>query len=1358
MTDFNHKSIGNKGDSVRIAERHAKPASRSKSGAFATLAKFLRGPESGAPSCCRFTVAVALALVLTMALTAAPAFGAETRPYSGVSFGPDGAGGTETFAGETSVTVDQTSGDIYVYDGAAGKVYKFNSEGTPVSFSATGTNAISEIGGGGGGSEIEIAVAPNSALGGTAGDIYVANNGPALRIFAPTGAPLAELSLEQETCGVATDPSGHVFTGSFVENLREFTPSGNPVTAEEKTAESKLVKQLCGVAADGLGNVYGINFLGGVQKLEGIDATSATEVDPSAKTASVDPVNNDLYADNGATVSQYDPSGNLVMRFGGGQLVGSAGVDVNHADGEAFVGNGADNKIDVFGPPIVVPGVKLEPTTGIGAVRATLNGTVNPAGVAVSGCEFEYLTQAEWEANGNSFEGTNVPLAHGCEGPIPTGSEDHAVTAKLTGLEHGGATYRFRLTATNANGSNRSDDEVLVTGDSTTTEEAADISETEATLNGAVFPDNNPVTECEFEYGTMTSYGSSTPCVGPIPPDETEHVVSADLTGLTASVTYHFRLVANINGTTIHGRDKSFTTTGPPRISNEFARPVGRTEATLRAKIDPSGFATRYYFEWGTDASYGNRIPVGEEPAIGSGTAPVAVSAEIGGLQEATAYHFRVVTANSSGTTAGAGQELMTLNSADLPDDRRPELVSPENKRPVGSVRPLLGHQVEFQAAEEGDAVAYPVLNGLADSTAGGEVAYEATRSSAGWNSVQVTPPSLVGIPEDGGAGSAASGLVSYYTPNLSCGLVETFNPLSAGIPSEDSTNEVINLYRWSPADRSYTLLTNQVPLNPTARANGAYYQVMGANESCTKLFFRSIAYEFLPGAGGLYEWDEGTLRDAGLLPTGTAAAGIGANGSNVISDQYRVSRDGRLFFVAVSDEGADAGHQAVFVRVNRDDVVDASQPLTATPSLGAQYEAASPDGSHVLFLANYGLSSASSVESTESCVLGAPGPEPDCDLYDYNVDSGQLADVSADPNPADSNGAEVEGVLDVSGDGSAVYFAARGQLISGTGRTNAENKGDGSANVYRAHAGQLSYVGVVTAGDLAFTGTGALISNSEHWTSQTTRDGQYLLYVSSANLDGANPAGVPEAYLYSAAAETAECISCPPDGQAPHPASPGLNTSPIISRMVGITQFQSYVPRSLSDDGRAFFTTEEALTPDAVEGHGGTGPAVHNNIYEWHDGQVSLLASGNVRFRDLGGPNGEGAFITTDRHLDPRDVDTVEDIYDLQAGGGFPPPASESSPCDPANGACQGPPSAPPSAPALATPGFSGSGNPTGPAAKKRKHHQKKHHKKHKHHKKKHQKKHRKKQAPVKQGDNRAGALHSQIDSPVNFNRGGAK
>jgi hypothetical protein len=81
-------------------------------------------------------------------------------------------------------------------------------------------------------------------------------------------------------------------------------------------------------------------------------------------------------------------------------------------------------------------------------------------------------------------------------------------------------------------------------------------------LNGTINP-NGLSTTYYFEYGTTTSYGSTTSETDA--GSGTDDVsVSADLTGLSEGMTYHFRLVATNSGGTSYGDDATFTSTTTP--------------------------------------------------------------------------------------------------------------------------------------------------------------------------------------------------------------------------------------------------------------------------------------------------------------------------------------------------------------------------------------------------------------------------------------------------------------------------------------------------------------------------------------------------------------------------------------------------------------------------------------------------------------------------------------------------------------------------------------------------------------------------------------------------------------------------
>jgi hypothetical protein len=91
------------------------------------------------------------------------------------------------------------------------------------------------------------------------------------------------------------------------------------------------------------------------------------------------------------------------------------------------------------------------------------------------------------------------------------------------------------------------------------TEQASEISATSATMHGTVNP-NGGDTTYYFQYGATTSYGMST-----TPNDAGSGTIAAsvqpaNLTGLSPSTTYHYRLVGVKGGRITTGQDLTFTT------------------------------------------------------------------------------------------------------------------------------------------------------------------------------------------------------------------------------------------------------------------------------------------------------------------------------------------------------------------------------------------------------------------------------------------------------------------------------------------------------------------------------------------------------------------------------------------------------------------------------------------------------------------------------------------------------------------------------------------------------------------------------------------------------------------------------
>jgi hypothetical protein len=89
------------------------------------------------------------------------------------------------------------------------------------------------------------------------------------------------------------------------------------------------------------------------------------------------------------------------------------------------------------------------------------------------------------------------------------------------------------------------------------TNPATSITSSSARFNAAVDP-HGLTTTVRFQYGRTTSYGSRTP-------DQTEtgntyQNIFANVSGLSAGATYHFRIVATNPRGTRYGSDKTFTT------------------------------------------------------------------------------------------------------------------------------------------------------------------------------------------------------------------------------------------------------------------------------------------------------------------------------------------------------------------------------------------------------------------------------------------------------------------------------------------------------------------------------------------------------------------------------------------------------------------------------------------------------------------------------------------------------------------------------------------------------------------------------------------------------------------------------
>ena len=197
-------------------------------------------------------------------------------------------------------------------------------------------------------------------------------------------------------------------------------------------------------------------------------------------------------------------------------------------------------------PPTATTGA----ATGVIAAGATLNGTVNPNGKSTTAF-FQYGTTAGYGSTTASQS-------------IGSGTTATAVSAALSNLACN-TLYHFRAVGTNSDGTGNGSDQTFTTSacaapppPTVTTNAASGVGQTSATLKGTVNP-NGTSTSVYFQYGTTTSYGSTTASQA-IGSGTSSVTVSQAVSGLICNTVYHFRAVATTVYGTTAGLDQTFTT------------------------------------------------------------------------------------------------------------------------------------------------------------------------------------------------------------------------------------------------------------------------------------------------------------------------------------------------------------------------------------------------------------------------------------------------------------------------------------------------------------------------------------------------------------------------------------------------------------------------------------------------------------------------------------------------------------------------------------------------------------------------------------------------------------------------------
>ena len=694
---------------------------------------------------------------------------------------------------------------------------------------------------------------------------------------------------------------------------------------------------------------------------------------------------------------------------------------------------------------------------------------------------------------------------------------------------------------------------------------------------------------------------------------------------------------------------------GKPQVDSLSAQEVAGnpTAQTLSAQIDPKGSDTHYYFQYGeadctaTPAACTD-VPLPPGNDLGAGFGDRTASVEVSGLKPGTAYFYRVIAANSSGSSESQSATLQTLPSpAFLPDSRSWELVSPAEKG-GGSVEPIALDGGLIQAAADGGAIAY-IANAPFGSEIEGNRALEpnqivSTRESSGWSSQNITTPNERGEGFQGGSRREYQA----FSGDLSLALLEpqpTLEPFERPPLSSEASERTI-YRRNAAACRTAPELCFEPLVSPssdTAEVGGEKTKwggklaLMGASPDLGHAVFESkvgLTAAFpSPSEQNLYEWSAGepaseALALVSVLPSGVPAeeASLGNEDKGV---RNAISADGsRIFWTGLAENTKGESFLHLFMRdtatqetVQIDDAQGVSEPSEEPEPEQQEFQTASANGERVFFTYPFALN----VESTlpkEAVFL-----EEGSDLYACELPHEATQCILKDLTVARfGESADVKGVLGASEDGAYIYFVANGVLAAGAkpGNCVSEHEPEETCSLYSEHYDSEAkaweeprFIATLSNEDQHdwFAEVGGELARL---TSRVSPNGRFLAFMSNRSLTGydnrdANPlaheARDQEVFLYDAKEGRLACASCNPSGARPHgvldTTVSGEGLGLLVDRpeawtghwlaasIPGWTAISGvaagfaarYQSRYLSDSGRLFFNGADSLVPQELAG-----------------------------------------------------------------------------------------------------------------------------------------------------------------------------
>ena len=831
-----------------------------------------------------------------------------------------------------------------------------------------------------------------------------------------------------------------------------------------------------------------------------------------------------------------------------------------------------------------------------------------------------------------------------------------------------GAVLSMPLTALAAQAAEAATDPPLATTDS-----ASGIASAVATLNGKVNPNGSAVASCRFEYGTTTAYGAVSRCQPASLGTGSSNVpVTAQLDGLEAGTTYHYRLVAaNANGASI-GADRTFSTSGSPACPNADRR----LEQGIRAILLPDCMALEQVSvpkKWGARA---------QSPTVSADGKRVAYRA-MAALADAPGWRnpiFGDIYVASRDTEQGWSSSSASPpqpfkmgwgGTAELPRSFDPSLSrwlvlgsTPEQFR-VGAGQLYRG----------GFGGLFEPLSPMLVSTDG--VPYVGDELIV-WTS-------LLGASADHSRAVLGMGEpAATYLPG---------DPVPSGAEFDGN----VYLAALDAAGDPSLALLNRDQVGPDAG------KAWGENCGARLGGVTAAARRSVRGGG----WrNQGAVSSDGSTIYFSARAAQPAGGPCNPDHPFRI---------LVRTEAV-SGQPDVTHLVPNDGVGECTRvaPACSTADGNDLFQGASVDGSRVYFTTTRQLAD-SDLDEGFGCL--ASFALVGCDLYLYDaerpegerlvqVSAGEVAPGHAVPG---EGAAVYDGTVAISADGSRVYFAAAGNLTAQENPEGVRPSDIGPATpklyVWDTDSETVRFIGPLAGADeqrKLWGGDGTFLNDAYPVPvtgagpdgDEVGGDGHVLLFRSHSSLT-ANDAdgGHLDVFRYDDAASppSLACVSCAPGGPDTAPIDI-TGDGPPQPNTVGTGYAEA--GRWVSEDGsRVIFRTEQSLLSGDVNDR--------RDAYLWSGGRLSLLPGTTKKSAILTSDHGERpptmshdggviAFSSYERLL-PSDGDTAPDVYVARVGGGFAQP-SEVPTCRGED--CQGPSTPPPPLPQVGSITFGGDGN----------------------------------------------------------------